>query len=144
MGYPLIHQLTEAQIQDLHRLYQTVWWAKGRSLADTRQLVHNTDIVLGLCEPDSTTLIGFSRVLTDYLFRAVILDVMVAAGYQGQGLGRALLEAIVNHPELAQVESFSLFCTPEMVPFYQKWGFTDHLTQKLMQRSHYERRPCQP
>ncbi|NJN01699.1 MAG: GNAT family N-acetyltransferase [Leptolyngbyaceae cyanobacterium SL_1_1] len=143
MGCTVINQLSKAQIQDLHQLYQTAWWARGRSLDDTRRLVQNTDEVFGLCADESARLIGFSRVLTDYLFRALILDVIVAPDYQGQGLGRILLDAMVNHPALAQVESFGLFCTAEMVPFYEKWGFTDKLTQKLMQRSHYERRQPQ-
>ncbi|WP_346291232.1 GNAT family N-acetyltransferase [Sphaerothrix gracilis] len=141
MDYAVIDHLSEAQLQDLHALYQTVWWAKGRSLADTRQLVQNSDIVIGLCEPESATLVGFSRVLTDYLFRAIIFDVIVAPGCQGQGVGRALLEATVNHRDLAAVESIGLSCLPDVVPFYQKWGFSDETEQKLMQRSHYARRP---
>ncbi|MFM8004674.1 MAG: GNAT family N-acetyltransferase, partial [Dolichospermum sp.] len=33
-----------------------------------------------------------------------------------------------------KVENIALFCLPEMIPFYQTWGFTDVVKLKLMYR----------
>ena len=33
------------------------------------------------------------------------------------------LDEVVNHPQLKAVENLALFCLPEMIPFYERWGF---------------------
>lgn len=54
-------------------------------------------------------------------------NVVVAPDFRGHQLGRALLDAVVSHPALARVGHIELYCLPELVPFYQKWGFTGEL-----------------
>ena len=124
MKVEAIAQLTEEQIEDLHQLYKSTWWANNRTVPGIRKMLQNTDLVVGLCEVESKKLVAFGRVLTDYFYRAVIWDLIVEESYRGQGLGKALMEAILNHPSLKEVESMSLMCFPEMVPFYEKFGFT--------------------
>ena len=59
----------------------------------------------------------------DFIYRAVIWDVMVASDYQKQGLGSQLIKEVLNHTKLKNVEIFMLVCLPEMIPFYEKLGF---------------------
>ena len=33
------------------------------------------------------------------------------------------MDAILDHPELAEVRHFELYCLDSMIPFYEKWGF---------------------
>jgi predicted GNAT family N-acyltransferase len=79
-------------------------------------------------------LVGFARVLTDYTHIAVVLDVIVDESRRGSGLGGALLDAVVNHPELAAVRSLELVCQPELIPFYRRWGFTDQVGSSTLMR----------
>jgi N-acetylglutamate synthase-like GNAT family acetyltransferase len=58
----------------------------------------------------------------------------VAADYRHQGLGSLLIEQIVSHPEISQLECIQLFCLPEMIPFYQKFGFTQPETSLLVRQ----------
>ena len=44
----------------------------------------------------SQTLIGMARATSDHAFNATIWDVLVDPEYQGQGLGRALVEQMVS------------------------------------------------
>ncbi|NEP45132.1 MAG: GNAT family N-acetyltransferase [Okeania sp. SIO2H7] len=125
MKVEIISRLTEAQIEDLQQLYQTTWWARDRTIPGIRKMLQNTDLIVGLCEVESQKLIAFSRILTDYVYRALILDVVVAESLRGQGLGRVLMEAIANHSSLQEVELILLTCLPEMVSFYEKLGFTE-------------------
>jgi hypothetical protein len=37
------------------------------------------------------------------------------------------MDAIVEHPELAAVDQFELYCRESMIPFYEQWDFTDDL-----------------
>jgi len=75
--------------QQLLRLFQQAPWAKGRTLDEAREMLRHTD--LALCAWDGEQLVGFGRVLTDFVYRATIWDVIVDQAYQKQGIGRALL-----------------------------------------------------
>jgi len=90
-------------------------------------MLEHTKVTVGFCDTESKRLIAFARVLTDYVYKALVLDVIVDAGSRGQGLARALMDAVVGHPSLASVEHFELYCRPELMPLYRQWGFSDDL-----------------
>jgi ribosomal protein S18 acetylase RimI-like enzyme len=73
--------------------------------------------------------------LTDFVYRGVLYDVIVKPSYRKMGFGAKLLDKVVNHPQLKEVENMALFCLPEMRPFYQRWGFTNEVVNlELMYR----------
>ncbi len=136
MKVELINHLTGAQIAELHALYQSEWWTTGRTPEETRRVVQQSDIIVAFCENDTKRLVAFTRVLTDYIYKALVFDVIVAESYRGTGLGKQLLDAVVQHPELKSVRHIELYCLPELMPFYQKWGFTAELGElKFMRRT---------
>jgi predicted GNAT family N-acyltransferase len=90
--------------------------------------------VFALIDPATDRLAAFARVLTDGIYLALILDVVVATGCRGAGLGRMLIDAIVTHPRVAAVESVEVVCQPELVGFYRRWGFTDDVGRSLLMR----------
>lgn len=104
----------------LLRLFHQAPWAKHRSLGDARAMLHNTDVTLSAW--DGERLVGFGRVLTDFVYRATIWDVIVDKAYQRQGIGKEIVTRILNHPRLNRVELFWL-CT-RRPGFYEKLGFT--------------------
>ena len=119
----VVSKLTENQIKQLHSLYQNEWWCSGRSLADTKICVEESQIIIGVLD-DQGDLIGFSRVLTDTIFKALIFDVIVVSEFRGKGLGNLLVNAIKTHHKLKNVKHFELYCKPDMVSFYESYGFT--------------------
>lgn len=128
----IIYTLTEKHISQLHSLYQQEWWTKTRSLEETRSCVIGSQICIGLVD-ETSDLVGFSRVLTDYTFKALIFDVIVLKNHRGKGLGDKLLSLIKEHPKLKSVKHFELYCLPEMSDFYAKHGFTADVGEiKLM------------
>lgn len=134
MKVEAISQLTELHIQDLFELYQSTWWAKERTVEGIRKMLNHTDLIIGLCD-EGQKLVGFARVITDYVYRAVLWDVIVAQSYQRQGLGKMLINEIINHPSLQDVETIYLTCLPEMVSYYEQFDFRDDLRHiRLMQR----------
>lgn len=139
MSFEMIDHLTDAQIEALHELYQSEWWTKGRQLDDIRRMVEHTDIIIAFCESDTKKLVAFTRILTDYVYKALVFDVIVAAPYRNTGLGRRLMDAVVNHPALKLVHHLELYCLPELVPFYQQWGFTTELGELRFMRRVNER-----
>jgi predicted GNAT family N-acyltransferase len=129
----LTHQLTEQQIHQLHQLYQNEYWSKGRSLADTFRCVEGSSIVFGFVEGDD--LVAFARVVTDYVFKAFIFDVIVSEELRAQGVGKQIVESILDHSDLKKVKHIELYCLPELFSFYSQFGFTQDLgAMQLMRR----------
>lgn len=124
MNLPLqIEQLSETQIQQLYESYQSEWWSRGRSLEDVRLMLENTSLIVAFAERDTGRLVAFSRILTDFVFRATIYDVIVMPDWRGYGVGRLLMDAVSAHPRLQRVSSIWLSCAEDKVAFYEKWGF---------------------
>lgn len=139
MPYKKIKKLNDQQIIQLYKLYQNEWWTQGRTLPDVKKMLRHTDFIFALCEKQSDKLIAFARVLTDRVYKALILDVIVDPDYRSQGLGKQLMQMILDHPKLAQIKHFELYCLPELIPFYKKWGFQDNLGKAIAMR--YNRNP---
>ena len=125
-SYRIVSELTEQQISELTELYKNEFWSQNRTQPDVAKMLAASDIVIGLVD-ECDRLIGFIRVLTDFVYRAFIFDVIVKPTHRNQGLGQKLLDSVVHHPQLRSVEYFGLYCLPEMVPFYERWGFTTEI-----------------
>ena len=125
-SYRIVSELTEQQISELTELYKNEFWSQNRTQPDVAKMLAASDIVIGLVD-ECDRLIGFIRVLTDFVYRAFIFDVIVKSTHRNQGLGQKLLDSVVHHPQLRAVEYFGLYCLPEMVPFYERWGFTTEI-----------------
>ena len=94
------------QPEQLLTLFQQAPWAKGRTLNDAREMLRHTDVAM--CAWDGDHLVGFGRVLTDFVYRATIWDVIVDEAYQKQGIGAEIVQRILHHPRLKKVELFWL------------------------------------
>jgi len=127
MNCESIDYLADEQIEKLWKMYESEWWTRGRQLADVRNMLRQSDLLIGLCDSERKHLTAFARIVTDYVYKALILDVIVEPAYRGRGLGRLLMESILHHPSLKSVRHFELYCLPELVPFYKKWKFTEDL-----------------
>jgi GNAT superfamily N-acetyltransferase len=133
----VIEHLSDAQLEQLLTVMGTAWWARDRTVEDLQAAIAGSQLVIGLVDrtqrPDGE-LVAFARVLTDFAFLAVILDVIVAEKERGRGAGARLLQEIVQHPRLAHVRSLELVCQPDLVPFYQRWGFTTNVGRSTLMR----------
>ncbi len=76
-------------------------------------------------------LVGFGRATSDGQYRAVLWDVVVARDQEGQGLGRRLVEALLEVPAIASAERVYLMTTNSH-GFYERLGFKDVANQRLM------------
>lgn len=129
----VIYELTESHIEQLHRLYQGEWWTKGRSLQETKQCVAGSQVCVGLVDADGD-LVAFTRVVTDFTFKALIFDVIVDNSERGSGLGQQLLQLVKSHDKLRNVRHFELYCLPELYGFYRKYGFSENVGEIRLMR----------
>ncbi len=111
-------QVDFGQLQELFNL--AAFWASDRDLADLKIAVANSDPVITMWDCDR--LVGFARATSDGIYRATIWDVVVHPNYQGEGLGRKLVQTVLSHPKISHVERVYLTTTHQR-SFYEKIGF---------------------
>ncbi|KAH7295290.1 hypothetical protein KP509_27G041400 [Ceratopteris richardii] len=68
-------------------------------------------------------LVGMARATSDHAFNATIWDVIVDPLYQGQGLGKALIEQMVRALLRRDIGNITLFADSKVVDFYMNLGF---------------------
>ncbi|MEW5316378.1 MAG: hypothetical protein WDW38_007756 [Sanguina aurantia] len=71
----------------------------------------------------SESLIGLARTTSDHAFNATIWDVLVDPEFQGQGLGKALVEQMVRSLLRKDITNITLFADAKVVNFYRGMGF---------------------
>ena len=119
----VVTDLTNNQIDQLVLLYRNEFWSNRRSRSDVESMLANTDIVIGV-EDRSNNIVGFVRILTDYVYKAIVFDLIVHPKWRGKKVGKFLMNTVINHPKLRNVEHFDLNCLPKMYEFYEQWEFT--------------------
>jgi predicted GNAT family N-acyltransferase len=85
----------------------------------------STEVVAAIeREPDgSCRLVGFTRALSDGAFRAIVFDVVVGKAHRSGGLNVRLLRELLNRPSIVACRRVDLLSRPELVPFYERFGF---------------------
>ena len=68
----------------------------------------------------SEQLVGFGRALSDGAYQAAVYDMAVVPEYQRRGVGRTLLERLLDKINFCNV---ILYATPGKEPFYIRQGF---------------------
>lgn len=80
-----------------------LWWARPLPEADLRKMVdHSLNIGLYIVDdqtaaadtPPSYPMIGFARLVTDYVSFAYLTDVYILPEHQGKGLGKWMMECL--------------------------------------------------
>jgi GNAT superfamily N-acetyltransferase len=98
------------------------YWATARTREQhDRALAHS--LCVGLYdEAAGGAQIGFARAVTDYAITAHIADVYILETHRGRGLSKWLMQAILDHPELAMARRFTLN-TDDAHGLYAQFGF---------------------
>lgn len=96
------------------------YWATGRSMERIRKSIEHS---LPFGVHHNGKMIGFGRIVTDYATFAWIADVFVLPEYRGKGLGKWLMDVMVNHPELQGFRRWVL-ATKDAHSLYERIGFT--------------------
>jgi GNAT superfamily N-acetyltransferase len=135
-AFEISHDVETVPVRQLMELWDSAWWAAGRTEDETRRVLAGSDVVVAVTERAPGRLAGFARALSDQVCLAVVLDVIVAPDVRGSGVGAMVMDAVLGHPRVAGVRSVELVCRPELMPFYRRWGFTDRVgPSRLMRRT---------
>lgn len=89
--------------------------------------------------PKDGSVIGFGRALSDGVYQSAIYDVTVLPEYQGQGIGKKIMEALLSKLPQGQGPVL-IYVAPGKEGFYKKLGFEPLLTGMGLFRSPDEAR----
>jgi nitroimidazol reductase NimA-like FMN-containing flavoprotein (pyridoxamine 5'-phosphate oxidase superfamily)/GNAT superfamily N-acetyltransferase len=115
----------------VHRfLSEQSYWARGVSAAKLLQAIEHS-VCFGLYRGREQ--LGFARVTTDFARTALLADVFVLEPHRGQKLGSWLVQCILEHPELREVDRW-LLGTADAHAFYARFGFQKDEQGRFMGR----------
>ena len=116
----------------LQRLFRKhAFWAQDRNQLQLKRMLAGSTVVVSLWR--GKRMVGFGRATTDGVCRAVLWDVVVAGDFQGRGLGRRVIEALLSASTIRQAERVYLMTT-NSAGLYQQLGFNAEQTQNLLVR----------
>lgn len=107
-------------------------WAENRSLAQIRKMLVKSDLAVLAFMGEQP--VGFARVLTDFVFRAYLEDVIVHPEYRSNGIGGSLvgrLEVLLKEQGVERIE-----LSTGKPGFWENLGFhrkpdTTHMMKRL-------------
>jgi GNAT superfamily N-acetyltransferase len=105
-------------------LYRSAWWSEARTPEAVRRLLEGPSLFFCIRERANGRLAALARAITDGVYKAMVFDVIVHPDHQGHGLGARVMNDLLAHPLLAEVQHVELYCLPELEPFYDRWRFT--------------------
>jgi len=114
---------TRLNIALIHEyLSQRSYWARGRTLEVVQKSIEQS-LCFGLYRGDEQ--VGFARVVTDGATFAWLCDVFILEIARGRGLGKRLVRAVIEYPELQRLPRF-LLATKDAHELYRRsGGFTN-------------------
>ena len=106
----------------IHRfLSEESYWAKGRDRATIERSIANS-MPFGVYLDGRQ--VGFARVVTDKSTFAWLADVFVLPDHRGHGLGKRLVETVLEHPELGGMKRW-LLGTADAHELYRRYGYEE-------------------
>lgn len=106
-------------IEVVHRFLNTSYWAQGRSLETVERSIRNSLCFGAYCR---NQLAGFARAVTDRATFAYLADVFVLPEFRGRGIGKQLVGAMLDHPDLKSLP-LTLLRTRDAHGLYTRFGF---------------------
>jgi ribosomal protein S18 acetylase RimI-like enzyme len=97
-------------------------WSHARAPERLRIAVERADLALVAVQDDEV--VGFVRTMSDGAFAVYIADILVLPEHQGEGIGRNLLAAVLDHYPLETFHHQVLIAERDAEGFYRRMGMT--------------------
>jgi GNAT superfamily N-acetyltransferase len=120
-GFLISTDPAKLQPDEIFAYLSRSYWAKGRKRETILKSLPRS-LCFGLYLDGRQ--IGFARVVSDFATFAYLCDVYVLEEYQGRGLGKWLVSAVMAHPELQGLRRWML-ATRDAHALYRQFGFTE-------------------
>jgi predicted N-acetyltransferase YhbS len=104
-------------------LYRAHGWTHANDPTRLRLAVESSSLAL-VAVDDEGEVIGFARAMSDQAFAVYIADVLVAPDHQRRGIGRSLMQAILDHYPPSRFHHQVLIAERGAEGFYESLGLT--------------------
>ena len=116
----------------VHGFLTNCYWAKGIPREVVARSIEHA-LCFGIYEGNGKQ-VGFARVISDFATIAYVGDVFVLETHRGRGLGKWLMECIMQHPALQNLRRWIL-TTRDAHGLYSQVGFSSvKMPERFMER----------
>ncbi|MBI4763630.1 MAG: GNAT family N-acetyltransferase [Deltaproteobacteria bacterium] len=127
-NYLISNNKSLLSLEIIHEFLSRSYWASQRSKETIAQSIQNSECFGIYTNNDQ---VGFARIVTDYSVMYWLCDVFIDENHRKKGLGKKLIETIVNHEEFNNL--IGMLATLDAHPLYEKYGFVKD-SERFMRR----------
>lgn len=118
-----LHRTTEGlNLDHLNSVFVAVGFPR-RDPDKIRVALNHTDSMMWVEYVNTQRPVAFARATGDGVFNAIIWDVVVDPTFQGIGLGKAVMERLVQELLQKGITNIALYSEPRVLGFYRPLGF---------------------
>jgi GNAT superfamily N-acetyltransferase len=118
-GFSISTDKTKLDLEMICKFLSSAYWASNRSRETVLKSLEHS-LCFGLYHNEKQ--VGMARVITDHATFAYLCDVFVLEKYQGRGLGKFLMQTVLEYPDLIGLRRI-LLATKDAHGLYQQYGF---------------------
>ena len=102
-------------------LYESLGWnSLNLSSDDLKQMCNQSWYAIYAFKDQK--LVGMGRIISDGVITGIICGLCVLPSYQSKGIGKEMLNRMIEHCEQNRVIP-QLLCTENLEPYYESFGF---------------------
>jgi GNAT superfamily N-acetyltransferase len=121
-AYELSDDSARVDFPRVHSWLSETYWCSGIPFKRLRRGFDNSSVVAGAYLPEHGQC-GIARVVTDFTRFAYLMDVFVDPAHRGEGVGKAIVSFLLDHPRMGDIDTWSL-ATRDAHSLYESFGFT--------------------
>ncbi|GLT66433.1 hypothetical protein SLA2020_387980 [Shorea laevis] len=121
-GFILRRTIDDLNLDHLNTAFVAVGFPK-RDPQKIKLALEHTDSLLWIQYKKTQRPVAFARATGDGVFNAIIWDVVVDPSFQGIGLGKAVMERLLDELSSKGICNIALYSEPRVLGFYRPLGF---------------------
>lgn len=121
-GFILRRTIDDLNLDHLNTVFVAVGFPK-RDPQKIKLALEHTESLLWIQYSKTQRPVAFARATGDGVFNAIIWDVVVDPSFQGIGLGKAVMERLLDELSSKGICNIALYSEPRVLGFYRPLGF---------------------
>ncbi|KAE8699051.1 hypothetical protein F3Y22_tig00110597pilonHSYRG01370 [Hibiscus syriacus] len=121
-GFILRRTISDLNLDHLNSVFVAVGFPR-RDPEKIKLALEHTQSLLWVEHKRSQKPVAFARATGDGVFNSIIWDVVVDASFQGIGLGKAVMERLIEELLEKGICNIALYSEPRVLGFYRPLGF---------------------